>query len=70
MQQETLAELADIYYWVEFVNRQHAKLLELTIGVTAPLSNSTALRTQQMGFIRNGIDKLEPKLTHLLGQIK
>jgi hypothetical protein len=69
-QQETLGKVAEIYYLIEFANKQRSKLLELSAGIAAALQNSQALRDQQIVIIGNALDRLEPKLTELIARIK
>jgi hypothetical protein len=66
VEQETLGKLAEAYYLIEFANKQQAKLLELSVGIGSALQGAPQLRQQQIAFITNALDKLEPKLSELV----
>jgi uncharacterized protein YpmB len=67
---DTLAKVANIYYIVGLANAHQARLLELNYGVAAAMQNAAQSRQEQVQFITNNIDALEPKLKELIALIK
>ena len=70
VEQETLGKLAESYYLIDFSNKQQSKLLELSVGIGSALQGAPQLRQQQITFITNALDKLEPRLSELVARIK
>jgi hypothetical protein len=68
--QDTLAKVADIYYLIGSANTHQSRLLEMTFGVAGSLTNAPQLKQQQITYITNELNKLEPKLTELIAGIK
>ena len=60
--QDTLGKIAEIYYLIDLLNRNQARLLELTFGTSSALANAPQIQQAHIGFIKNILDRLEPKL--------